>query len=63
MLSEEELAPQIAEMHDLIGERRPPLVITQDLGIGMMLWMAHFSPQKSWARIQQSRCLVVLDGM
>ena len=39
------------------------LVVTQDLGIGMMLWMCHFFPDEPWARVQKKRCLAVLDRM
>jgi hypothetical protein len=50
-------------MQLLVESSAPQLVITQDLGIGMMLWMTHFFPTEPWARIQQSRCLATLDGM
>jgi hypothetical protein len=63
MLGEEALAPQIADMHHLIEGTVHSLSITQDLGIGMMLWMAHFFPAERWARVQRSRCLTVLDRM
>ena len=63
VLGEEALAPQIADMRHLIEGTAPSLSITQDLGVGMMLWMTHFFPAESWARTQKSRCLRVLDRM
>ena len=50
-------------MRLLIDRTAPDLVITQDLGLGMMLWMTHFFPDEEWARIQQPRCLATLDQM
>lgn len=62
MLDEEALASEIAEMRDLI-ERSRDLHITQDLGIGMMLWMSHFFPGAEWAQTQRKRCLSTLSRM
>ena len=50
-------------MKEIIDKTAPDLVITQDLGLGMMLWMTHFFPKERWAVIQRSRCLTVLDRM
>jgi hypothetical protein len=61
MLGEKALGRQIADMRHLIERTAPSLSITQDLGIGMMLWMTHFFPAENWGRVQQSRCLAVLD--
>lgn len=63
LLDEEALSREIAEMEALIELTVDDLVITQDLGLGMMLWMTHFFPQERWARIQQPRCLTVLERM
>ena len=63
LLDEQALAGEIAEMKALIEQSVDDLVITQDLGIGMMLWMTHFFPRERWARVQQPRCLSVLDRM
>jgi hypothetical protein len=63
LLDEEALAQEIAEMRDLIEATYRHLDITQDLGIGMMLWMSHFFPDEPWARLQQARCLRTLDAM
>ena len=39
----------------------PDSAITQDLGIGMMLWMTQFFPDENWAVTQRTRCLGTLD--
>ena len=63
LLDESALAGQIADMHALIVLAAPDLYITQDLGIGMMLWMSQFFPEEDWARTQRARCLQILDHM
>jgi hypothetical protein len=50
-------------MRVLVESSAPELLITQDLGIGMMLWMTHFFPKEPWAQIQRPRCLSVLERM
>jgi hypothetical protein len=57
------LAPEIAAMSELIEISAPTLTITQDLGIGMMLWMTQFFPDAGWAIAQRRRGLAVLDQM
>ena len=57
------LAREIAEMKALVEATYPALTITQDLGLGMMLWMSHFSPDEPWAVVQRARTLAVLDRM
>ena len=63
LLDETALSREIADMRLLVERSAPELVITQDLGIGMMLWMTHFFPTEAWARTQQPRCLAILDRM
>ena len=63
MLDEVALAPQIAAMGELIIHSAEDLTITQDLGIGMMLWMTHFFPTEPWATVQRRRGLEMLDRM
>ena len=63
LIDEQELAPEIAEVRELIDASWRTLVITQDLGIGMMLWMTHFFPDEDWARAQRARCVGMLDRM
>ena len=63
MLAERELAGEIAEMKTLIDGQYRDLHITQDLGIGMMLWMTHFFPDEEWARVQRTDGLRALERM
>jgi hypothetical protein len=62
-LDAESLAEEIEDMKVIIDLTVPDLVVTQDLGLGMMLWMTHFFPDASWAVIQRERCLKILDLM
>ena len=63
LLDETALAREVAEMRQLIERSFPQLVITQDLGLGMMLWMTQFFPDEGWAVTQRARCLDMLDRM
>jgi len=63
LLDEQALAPEIAEMKSLIDAQFESLVVDQDLGLGMMLWLAHFFPEERWARVQTGRSLVALDAL
>jgi hypothetical protein len=63
ILAEQELASEIMEMRELIERDYEGLQIEQDLGLGMMLWLSHFFPQESWARVQTSRSLAMLERM
>ena len=63
MLDPGVLAREIADMRAIIGRSAPQLVITQDLGLGMLLWMTQFFPEEDWARSQKKRCLAILDRM
>lgn len=63
LLDEKALAREISDMRDLIDRTATDLVITQDLGLGMMLWMTHLFPSEEWAVIQRERCLTILDQM
>ncbi len=62
-LAPDELAPEIAQMAELVEASYRDLVITQDLGLGMMLWMTHFFPGEPWARLQRERSLTTLDQL
>lgn len=62
-LDEGALSLEIAEMKTLIDLSAPELRITQDLGLGMMLWMTHSFPNEEWAVLQRRRCLGQLDAM
>lgn len=63
LLDADALAPEIADMRALIDRHNPQLRITQDLGLGMMLWLCHFYPDEAWAVTQRRRCLHMLGGM
>jgi hypothetical protein len=63
LLDEQALAGEAAEMRGIIDRTAGDLVITQDLGLGMMLWMTHFFPEEWWAELQKRRSLAVLDRM
>jgi hypothetical protein len=62
-LDERALSREIADMRRLIDQTARDLLITQDLGIGMMLWMSHFFPEEEWAQLQKRRCLRTLESM
>jgi hypothetical protein len=57
LLAPEELAGEIREMEQLIAATHASLVIDQDLGLGMMLWLCHFFPAERWAILQKDRSL------
>jgi hypothetical protein len=50
-------------MRTLIDQTASGLLISQDLGLGMMLWMTHFFPEEDWAISQRHRSLTMLDRM
>lgn len=62
-LDEHALAGEISDMRALIDASVAHLNITQDLGLGMMLWLSHFFPTEDWAATQRRRGLVMLDRM
>jgi hypothetical protein len=63
LLDSDALALEIADMSALIEQTWHKLEIDQDLGLGMMLWLAHFFPGESWAVAQTKRALRTLDMM
>lgn len=63
LLDEAALAGEIAEMREIIDRTAADLVITQDLGLGMMLWMTQFFAEEWWAELQGRRSLAMLDRM
>jgi hypothetical protein len=62
-LDEQALAGEIAEMRALMDASFADLTITQDLGLGMMLWLSHFFPDEDWAVTQRRRGIAMLDRM
>ena len=63
LLDEAALAPEIAQMRELIEAQYPSLQIDQDLGLGMMLWLAHFFPGERWAQVQTARATDALERL
>jgi hypothetical protein len=63
LLDEDALSAEITDMRNLMDRQYKTLSIDQDLGLGMMLWLAHFFPEEDWARIQKKRSLAALDQM
>jgi hypothetical protein len=63
LLGEQALALEIDEMRELVNRDYERLSIDQDLGLGMMLWLAHFFPDEPWAQVHIARSLAMLDRM
>jgi hypothetical protein len=63
LLDERALAGPIRDMREIIDLAYPEMHITQDLALGMMLWLCHVFPGEAWARLQRARCLATLDRM
>lgn len=61
LLSETELAREIAEMRAIMERQYESLRIDQELGLGMMLWLTHFFPHEDWAVVQREQSLAALD--
>ena len=57
------LEREIEDMQKLVEQTYRSLSITQDLGLGMMLWMTHFFPEEPWAIVQRERSLKTLEDM
>jgi len=53
LLNQDVLDREIHEMYRLMESSYSSLVIDQDLGLGMMLWLCHFFPQEPWALFQR----------
>jgi hypothetical protein len=63
LLDAQALAAEIADLHELVQQSYPRLDVTQDLGLGMLLWMSHFFPREAWAVAIRERSLRTLDSM
>lgn len=61
LVDEAALAGEIAEMKAIMDAQYRTLDIDQDLGLGMMLWLAHFFPDEAWAKVQRAQALENLD--
>lgn len=63
LLDPDSLASEIKDMEQLVHKTYQDMTITQDLGLGMMLWMTHFFSEEPWAKVQRERSLAVLDRL
>ena len=63
LLDADALSRETADMKALIDAQYPALQVDQDLGLGMMLWLAHFFPEEAWAQVQRERSLAALDRL
>jgi hypothetical protein len=63
LLDPDALVSEIADMTQIVENTYRDIKITQDLGLGMMIWMTHFFPDEPWARLQRERSLAILDPM
>lgn len=53
LLDPDRLEREISQMHGLMERSYASLVIDQDLGLGMMLWLCHFLPDEPWSVFQR----------
>jgi hypothetical protein len=58
-----ELQHEIRQMQDLVDNSYRQLHVTQDLGLGMLLWMSQFAGQEPWSVAVRVRSLAMLDRM
>lgn len=63
LLESDLLADEIRDMHRLMMQGYESLIIDQDLGLGMMLWLCHFFPEEEWARYQTRLGLHMLNRL
>jgi hypothetical protein len=63
LLDEDALKDEIGQMKAIVERSYRNLIITQDLGLGMMLWMTRFFPEDEWARVHRKRGLAMLERM
>jgi hypothetical protein len=63
LLDAEALADEIGQMHQIVDRTYPRLYVTQDLGLGMLLWMSQFFPHERWAATLRERSLAILEHM
>jgi hypothetical protein len=63
LLDEHVLQNEITQLRLLVERAWPRLLVTQDLGLGMLLWMTSFFPQEEWASVLRDRALRTLDTM
>jgi hypothetical protein len=62
-IGQNQLKQEIRDMKLLVERTYRDLFVTQDLGLGMMLWGCHFFPDEPWAKVQYERALKTLEAM
>ncbi len=63
LLDAQALHKEIADLRELVDHSYATLRITQDLGLGMMLWLTHFFPNEAWAHTQRHYALEGLERL
>lgn len=63
LLDSQQLAPEIRDLQSLVERGYRELMVTQDLGLGILLWLTHFFPSEAWASALRQRGLRMLDTM
>lgn len=63
LLDPDQLSEEIDDMHQLMIQSYESLVIDQDLGLGMMIWLCHFFPDEEWAGYQTRLSLHILNRL
>lgn len=63
LLDSQGLSAEISQMRELVDHSYPTLRVTQDLGLGMLLWFSHFFPTEQWAVTVRGRSLAMLERM
>jgi hypothetical protein len=63
LLDADALSGEISQMQELVEQSYPRLHVTQDLGLGMLLWISHFFPSEPWAVSIRQRSLATLERM
>jgi hypothetical protein len=63
LLDEDALADEIRQMKTIVERSYENLLITQDLGLGIMLWMTRFFPEDEWAHVHRNRSLAMLERL
>ncbi|MGH8120603.1 MAG: hypothetical protein ACRESK_08325 [Gammaproteobacteria bacterium] len=63
LLDPDGLAGEIEDMQQLMTQSYKMLIINQDLGLGIMLWLCHFFPEEEWAEYQTRLSLHMLDRL
>ncbi len=63
LLAPHELGDEIEQVDALVERSYRQLRVTQDLGLGMLLWMTHFCPTQRWAITQRNCSLAMLERM